>query len=851
MDVKDDDFDLASISQSVLDCISSGTLGEEPIRLLLRGSDFIPKEGWVWDYKESLPKDTLSLAKTVLQVVSFHNTCGGYIIYGVREAKKDINFIPKFLDVSAFNPAQLRDKIKHYTSISIDISFAKVSLTIESEDYDFGLLYIPKRHHAKKPVSFLKNGPEKSPGNPIFKADEVYYRHLDECSKASSVEDWRMLFSSRILDGTNGINPSDSILTKKTLSHNLPDKNLICANFIGREDVLSKLWEWIADDFEYTKILAGDGGKGKTSIAYRFCRSFTQTSPSGYERVVWLSVKERQFSAIENNFYELQDADFLDYKSFLECLAEWCALKTTDYEDFSHKVIKRDLQSALGIFPSLIVVDDIDSLEEEEQRKVVDACRQLGQDKVRFLITTRKKLAYSADVCINVPGMDIDDFFDLTRSISKSVQVRNLSPKETRRLHEACDGSPLLATSIIRLCRQGEDLGVAIKAWSGYAGEDARNAALRREIEALSADAKRLLLVVAYFHNCSYTELRQAVGYETLRMSDSLEELQSMFLVNEPRLIENEERFTISNTTALIVAEMKSDMAFDYQSLQKTVRRQREGPSTKKVGNRKRVGLAINQALALVRDERFEDAIDTVDRELKNQKGNQDLLLMKARCFMSMPKPRYEAASKLLRVSVGSGQRKELAYDLWFEAEATLDSPNGMVECATKALDLNDSDRASWSEKLARGLIYRARVRSGDAAVTDLLDASEALKETLQSSGKLEKQNRIHELSALHDLIWSRIEADNNFSWLSCFDILHKLIEQGDARTVMYRNATRCLVEAREEETNFSSKKKEAYEICVRKLQRLIDSRSERDKLDRPFDDLLDSVADEAVSSAI
>jgi hypothetical protein len=832
-------YELTKINSEIYSCLNRACINSEPILALLVDNEFVSKEGLLWDYKSSFSDDAVAIAKTVMQIVSFHNTCGGYLVYGVSETIKDKEFVPVNIDLSSFDPAKLRNKITEYTDSSIDVTFGEVEYFISGEKYIAGLLHIPKRNGDVNPISFLKNGPIKSSNKPLFNKNTTYFRNQDQCLQALKHSDWQTLYSSRDFSPNYGAGKIKNTTKKNMISHNLPSKSLICSNFIGREMSLTSLWEWLSDEFEQTKILSGDGGKGKTSIAYEFCRTFVLSPPAGYERVVWLSVKERQFSGLGNEYFDLSESDFTDSKSFLKCLGENCALETEDYDELSSTKIKRELIGALKYFPSLYVVDDIDSLEEDEQRKVVDNCRQLGSVNVRFLITTRKKLAYSSDLCIDVPGLPIEDFEKYIAGLVEKLTLTDIRSKDMKKLHQVSDGSPLLSASILRLYKQGIPLAQAINDWSGCAGEDARSAALKREIESLTIDSKRILLAIYYFKSCSFTELKQAVGVEKIKLFDCLEELQSLFLVSEPRIIDNEERFSISNTTALIVGEIKDEMAFDYKKLFETVKGMRKGTASKKSGNRKKVGLAINQSLALLRDGREVDAIKTIDHELEHLPRNPDLLLMKARCLMSLKSTNYDTVRTILRDSYQSGQRKELAFDLWYQAELELDSPNGIIEVSEYALKEDCSDVALWNERLARGFVLRSSMRSEATGIRDLMDASLALTNSLRVASS--KELRVQELSSLHNLIWERLEDTRDYSWLSSFDLVYDLIKRGDTRTVMYENANRCLVEAKAE-GKMSEKKKEAYNICVRKLTRLIDERANKDKIDRPFLDIKSSL---------
>src|SRR5690606_11388102 len=99
--------ELNSVLDRFVDFLKRGTLGPEVINaLMLPNGKFIPKEGRYWDYKRDIPEETPSLAKTVLQIVSFYNAYGGYLIYGVEEVVKDTEFSIALLNPGDFQPAQ-------------------------------------------------------------------------------------------------------------------------------------------------------------------------------------------------------------------------------------------------------------------------------------------------------------------------------------------------------------------------------------------------------------------------------------------------------------------------------------------------------------------------------------------------------------------------------------------------------------------------------------------------------------------------------------------------------------------------------------------------------------------------
>jgi len=60
----------------------------------------------------------------------------------------------------------------------------------------------------------------------------------------------------------------------------------------------------LADDFARVRLIAGEGGLGKTSLAYRFAEEVATRRVKPFEQVVWLTAKKRQFIAWEDSHRE-------------------------------------------------------------------------------------------------------------------------------------------------------------------------------------------------------------------------------------------------------------------------------------------------------------------------------------------------------------------------------------------------------------------------------------------------------------------------------------------------------------------------------------------------------------------
>ncbi|WGK56327.1 ATP-binding protein [Pantoea sp. SS70] len=793
------------VKKFVYQCIIQGACAEELLKYLYVDGEIIGKESALWDFKYELNSDDTSLSKVIKQISSFYNSYGGYIIYGIEETIKDREFKPVSFDSNKVNPAQLRTLLNNNLDIAIDITVSAATITYDNQSFIITAIHIPQRtKEIGTPAKFIKNAKKNKTDNSAkleFCEGDVFLRKLDECKKATLSEDWQFLFSDRnlIFTNVNKINIS--------LEHNLPDKKMICADFFGRKNFLSLLWEWLSDPFEYTKILAGDGGKGKTSLAYKFCQEFIESPPFGFERIVWLSAKEKQFSGISNDYFDLRQADFYDFNSFLLTLSDYCALDTEDLENTSTQGIKTKLRAALPVFPSLIIVDNVDSLQNNDQLLIVDACRQFGQNNIRFLITTRNRFSYSDDSCIPITGLERKDYDDFIKSSSEKYKLNIPKPKQIELIYNATDGSPLLTQSILRLCKLGDNFESAVLEWKGQAGEDARNAALLREIMSLDFDAKKVILCIFYFDSCSKSELEQACGFAKIKLNDALQQLQSLFLVNAPKFIDNEDRFSISNTTKLLINGIQSELSTDYLKLKRDITNSRRGINTSaRKGNVKRIGLAISQALALMKSKRESEAISTITNELQRQPKNPDLLLAHARCILECDKPNYEEARKLLRESYDNGQDKEILFDFWYNCESSMSSTTGEIEVSKLALSKNKFKEYKWCYYLAKSLAFRSSLRRGADKVNDLIEASTYLSRAIKDSHNSNRDIHKSESNEIHNLIWNILENDSSIGWAASFDYMIKLISHGDIRAFVFKNTHKCILEAESEARNQKSK---------------------------------------------
>lgn len=778
-------MELTTQLQRVVDGVRNGKIGNELEGVFFPEGTPVPAERDLWDYKAHFQADKLAYAELAKDITAFHNSYGGYILIGVDETARDERFeICGYSRPEDFTGA-LRGALDSYCSAPIQISVGDINTLDKSVAY----VFIPRRTPDSPPVFLQRNGPEYRPGKPLFLEKTTYFRQGDRSLPATISQQWEFLNGQRnpeeLIAGRNIV--SSATVSARIVPNNLPDRSVICAHLFGREDILSDLWAWVADELEPVRLLAGAGGKGKTSIAYEFASRFFKNAPLPYIQVLWLSAKKRQFRADRNDFVDLPYSWYENPRELLEALCiSTAAVISGDESNETEYTLQKLLRTSLKEIPSFIVVDDIDSLAPNEQRRVFEIVQQLSAgSSSKFLLTTRANYAFSNEQCIVVGGLKGEAYISFVKDRVRRLGLSDLSTREREKLEAQSDGSPLWTESMLRLMRQGYSFEDAIAEWFKKPGEDARAAALNKEITALSSPAKRILFVASVLRECSRAELLDVTKLGMVEFDDALNELQTLFLVDAPKIIKNEPRFSVPESTAAAVFDTETTLVADPARLRGSAKEylQRAASSAGKAA-RSKVGLAVNQTMALLKSGQLTEALATVDQALCKDSNNPDLLLLKGRCLKDRdPAKAIEAFSSAHR----NGQKKPLLFDMWYSAAESIGQHAAALDIANLAIDLV-FDCARWLPLRARAYVQIALLRSRDgqssSSVELLLKAASDLREAISLTKYATKEADAHrsDLRAVHDVAWKLTAGHDISASLQAFDVAVACLENGDYR---------------------------------------------------------------------
>lgn len=783
-------FGLQDARRALAASIESGSTNKALVDVIFDGESFLPIEGLLIDYKREIPTDKFGVAKFLKHVLAFHNTYGGFLIIGAEETKKDACIVPIQHDLNSIDAKKLRDLCREYFSSAIEIQALVLAITWHGQLFQLSAIHIPKRV-PKEPVLARKDGPRDSTGTVAFSRDDVYLREGDNTIKAANAHHWRLLYGDRTNPYT--LTESSPRPIEKPIWNDLPDRGFICQDFVGRDDLLSHLFSWLADDFTCVRVLAGEGGLGKTSVAYQFAAEVSKSRLIDVESVVWLTAKRQQFRAMLNSYEEVANRHFSTSTELFSVIASSLGDIRTSWEDVAENEfpkILRDLAKHIKVF---FVIDDLDSLDLDQQKRSIEVCQQLAGLGSRFLFTTRKNATASTSTAIEVKGLGIEDYPKLIETWQIRLSLNPLTIKEINRLRETTLGSPLYTESLLRLVKGGMPVGEAIAKWKDNLGIEVRNAALKREVVQLENEAKKVLVAAAILGQCSLAEIKQATGYSDPTLIDATNELQSLFLLHAPS-IADQPRFSISNTTRDLVLALGPELISEFSSFQDVIKQKRYKAKGQRA-NVQVIGIAVNQASALLASQLPLEALRTVDEvNIQFSGKDPDLLFMRGRVLLKFSPPRRDEAKKAFRAAHSLGQRKPLFFSLWYENEVCLGVFEAAVDVASAALSASVGERSEWLMRRANSKLQSAYQQDRRADIelskTQLQSAAEDLSFAMTSDSSLQWSAPWKEsLFSTHDSLWAIATraSDNVPDLVDALDFQLAALKRGDVRVEMYK----------------------------------------------------------------
>ncbi|MBD3677969.1 MAG: putative DNA binding domain-containing protein [Rhodobacteraceae bacterium] len=675
-----------SIKSNLFQLVRDTDISEAILSYIFPGGKPLSFETELWDFKRKPPtlsekpdddarqSHKMETHELVKDIVSFHNSFGGYIVFGVEDSGGDrILGCDQELDLG-----DISKRIKSHTGRDVEL----FQNTLSIGGVNILLLLVPRRRRADEPIKFIKTGPSTPKKKPAYQKGSVYIRKLDECRPAeNSSEDWAFLFSDRI------ISASDSTPERDAIPSNLPPRDPDMVKFVGREKELSTLRTWLLDRRSPVKLISGIGGLGKTSVAYRFCEELVSSGAGEFEYVAWVSAKKTTYAALRGAMVKTTRHDFSTVEELLHRLISILAGESSVDEDAEEEEYADVLVDALTYRPSFVVVDDLDSLSPDEQRKCATVLQEVGFRTVdrehagsKFLLTSRLDQGLSPTSVVKISGLDKESFSLHIDNLCEQFELERFKSRLSGQIYSASSGSPLFASAIVRMASLGEQPKEICERWSSHDGEDVREFAFKRELDRLTNGSATVLFAVVKLDDVTFDELLEVVEISKKSLFDCINELQSFHLLGKKENARGD--FSLSTSKELVASTgiLKRKLGAKASEIERrcAIMRKSEKEQAREIGR------TIRKIISCLDEGDPDPALVLAkDLVLRNPK-NGDAWCMLARTYLTVKPPRYAEADDACTNALNNSCTRSELFEYVVAAKTGVSDWQGLKSYAEK-----------------------------------------------------------------------------------------------------------------------------------------------------------------------
>lgn len=260
----------------------------------------------------------------------------------------------------------------------------------------------------------------------------------------------------------------------------------------------------LSDSGSWAVTLSGEGGRGKTAVAYEAVRELSRHS--AFTRIVWAAAKTAAPAGGGGN----AAANTVYWADVVRVIAAQLECKLRP----SEALWESDLRNFIKQLPSgeriLIVVDNLEGIQDVE--KVLDHVRELSlAPPHRLIATTRWRLSRNSHDVKDVEILPLtrSDSLSLVRLIGvDSTDIRTASDRYLTPIYEITEGNPYLIKLIVsRYLESGLSLERVISGLASQRTREGREALsylFEQSLEELAArsDRRSAQMLIASF--CMY-----------------------------------------------------------------------------------------------------------------------------------------------------------------------------------------------------------------------------------------------------------------------------------------------------------------------------------------------------------
>jgi len=484
------------------------------------------------DYKEDFynPSDDKSKTDFVKDIISMANSTlekPGYIICGVRvlvDGRKEIVGVNPNTYVDDNNWISI---LNQYASHPIHFRFHKQYL----KEFRKYVVIIEVFTEQERPIICKKDHGEK------LKKGLIYFRNGSNNDIAADLVTIEKMIFGTVKD-KKSLSDLKLSVTDPTYNRYSKFPSPPYYSFIGREKEIELIKSQLLSHHKnYLLALNGDGGIGKTSIAYKVAEELLREIRNGkseFDDVIWISAKNQriyfdQRLPLTPEFNSIEDL----YDKILLVFYDYHYISKLDIEKKSELV-----DEALSISKFFIVLDNMEVFSHEELEQIKKFISN-APPAHKFLLTSRHDLRVQEIIKVSrlEPHHTKEYITDVFRAFDLiGTEIADQIEERSEEFDKLTNGNPLYIKFFIAQMKNGRSLNDILKNRNKESEKALMAYCFDTTLESLSETHKKVIYSLAISNSTeqqqlSFQELRYLNLLEYQQLHDVLDDLLALSMI--------------------------------------------------------------------------------------------------------------------------------------------------------------------------------------------------------------------------------------------------------------------------------------------------------------------------------
>ena len=217
------------------------------------------------------------------------------------------------------------------------------------------------------------------------------------------------------------------------------------------------------DDNRSVVFVSGNGGVGKTALMLSVISNLFSNNAMHYTNLIFLSAK-LQYIGFSSTQYSTEEMtpDIHNYDDLIGQLAELTDCETEDVttDELAERIVERINESSRRF---LLIIDDLDSLDDEEQKKIDRFVYRFKAEKLKTIITTRA-IRKESSTSFYLKELDSEKsllfakwYYNSTQQTSWERWLERDRKNAEQWVTNLGEGNPLIIQMIIKLVTAGAE----------------------------------------------------------------------------------------------------------------------------------------------------------------------------------------------------------------------------------------------------------------------------------------------------------------------------------------------------------------------------------------------------------